>query len=379
MLRCKLGNDRRAGTGVTHLLLMLGLTSACMVATPTQDTPSTSSEISGTVWFGTSDASDRPAAGVEIGVGAGHLRFNVPTQHADENGRFVIPLQQSIDGIDALFLEATFLVDGPEAAQTRVNFRIAVDDPRDARIELALPVPTRCDIVEPASIADADGCGTALLPDLVPVVVDFGQGASSPVGADSVSVDRTTRQGRILLRLGSATANLGRGPLHMIPGAPTASGQLPTYQRLWTDTHQFVDIQTGEFVFHTGHDHFHLDAFERYRLLTRDGEPVAVGDKLSFCLIDSLQVDSDQHNRGLGVFTSSTCEDAGSQQVLNPGWADYYSPSLEDQWIDITGVEPGDYLVEIVADPDDLLIESDETNNRATFPITIAAEDLPAP
>ena len=54
------------------------------------------------------------------------------------------------------------------------------------------------------------------------------------------------------------------------------------------------------------------------------------------------------------------------------GWADVYEANLDDQWVDVTGLPPGQYWLENVIDPNDQLLESDETNNTARILIDLA-------
>ncbi len=91
---------------------------------------------------------------------------------------------------------------------------------------------------------------------------------------------------------------------------------------------------------------------------------------MSFCLRDSVFVGEERPSASGVVFTPD--EDCGStQQIINPGFGDHYHSLLDDQWIDISGVEPGDYTVEVVVDPFDVIVEADETNNMASFEVTI--------
>ena len=53
------------------------------------------------------------------------------------------------------------------------------------------------------------------------------------------------------------------------------------------------------------------------------------------------------------------------------GWADVYSKGLIGQNIDITDVADGEYWLESVVDPDDHLLEKDETNNATRIKVTI--------
>ena len=61
----------------------------------------------------------------------------------------------------------------------------------------------------------------------------------------------------------------------------------------------------------------------------------ALGHKQAFCLEDLLKYSNDSKSNGY------TC---GSQGITS-GWADWYFKQLSGQWIDITGVPKGDYIV----------------------------------
>ena len=176
---------------------------------------------------------------------------------------------------------------------------------------------------------------------------------------------------RRLLRFPTVAANIGAGPLDVIAeGIDNDDGVTKTFQRVWTDTWHFEDIESGEFLFHPTHDHIHFDAFEQYRLVDSEGNAVATAEKVSFCLRDSVFVGEERPSASGVVFTPD--EDCGStQQIINPGFGDHYHSLLDDQWIDISGVEPGDYTVEVVVDPFDVIVEADETNNMASFEVTI--------
>jgi|GEM_PF-3438938 len=230
-----------------------------------------------------------------------------------------------------------------------------------------------------------DDCGRFLLPDLVPIIrwdeVDPGARSTlEPLSADP-SIDgflpvetwfiETDETGRRLLRFASVTANIGEGPLDVISAGETTPGQTTTdtWQRIWSDEWAYRDRRSGQFVFHEGHDHIHFDSFERYRLIDESGEVVAEAAKVSFCLRDSLRI-SDAPEPTIGIFgPASGC--GAVQQAINPGYADHYNQFLPDQWIEITGVEPGTYTVEITVDPLGVIEESDETNNQGSFTVVI--------
>lgn len=68
---------------------------------------------------------------------------------------------------------------------------------------------------------------------------------------------------------------------------------------------------------------------------------------------------------------------AGAAYAVNgisPGWADVYPWFLADQYIEISGIDDGTYILESVADQADTIEELDETNNRATTLIRICGD-----
>jgi hypothetical protein len=88
------------------------------------------------------------------------------------------------------------------------------------------------------------------------------------------------------------------------------------------------------FTLHTCHGHYHLDNFSIYELLTLDGTQVVAGTKQGFCMEDSFKYDGGKSN-------GYNCENQG----ITSGWGDWYYKQLVGQWIDITGVPEGDYIV----------------------------------
>jgi hypothetical protein len=118
------------------------------------------------------------------------------------------------------------------------------------------------------------------------------------------------------------------------------------------------------FRFDPCHGHYHFEAFADYRLFDLSGRLAAVGNKVGFCLEDLERFDPS------GAATPAyDCTFQGIQR----GWADIYNASLPCQYIDVTGVAEGEYVLELEIDPDNLLEESNETNNITRVPVTITA------
>ena len=58
-------------------------------------------------------------------------------------------------------------------------------------------------------------------------------------------------------------------------------------------------------------------------------------------------------------------------QGLHVGWEDVYPNDIDCQWVDITGVPAGNYLLKVAINTAGYLPESDYTNDTATVPVTI--------
>ncbi|XP_077188308.1 protein-lysine 6-oxidase-like [Paroedura picta] len=108
---------------------------------------------------------------------------------------------------------------------------------------------------------------------------------------------------------------------------------------------------------HSCHQHYHsMDAFSNYDLLDAvTHRKVAEGHKASFCLEDTT---CDVGFRRRYACTAHT-------QGLGPGCYDTYAANIDCQWIDITDVPPGNYILKVMVNPDFLVAESDFTNNAA--------------
>ncbi len=192
---------------------------------------------------------------------------------------------------------------------------------------------------------DGDGCK---LPDLV--VDDVAAQNSLDVQmvdatADPCLLDEACVSGpglRRVLAFDTATSNIGAGDLAI--GAPS--------------------LDNPDFEYSSCHDHFHFNGYATYDLLDGSGNVVAAGHKQSFCLRDDLRVMFDPSVRADPLFS---CDSQG----LSRGWSDVYYASLPCQWVDVTGVPAGDYILRIRINPAKRIIESNYDNNEILVPVTI--------
>ncbi len=211
--------------------------------------------------------------------------------------------------------------------------------------------------------ADSAAQVADLLPDLI---ID-------PERSFGTRIDTSTLPGRELLRVDTSTANVGLGRLEIRASAIVSETQREVVQRVYGSDGTWWQRPAGTFTFHAAHDHIHFDDWTRFRLreVTEDGDVgdvVVEGGKTSFCLLDLYVYDPKNPSFRLPGFYS-TCGD--QVQGITPGWGDIYSLALSDQWIDVTGVPDDLYWLEMEVDPEDRVIEADETNNSSRFLIAM--------
>ncbi|MDB6112980.1 MAG: hypothetical protein JWR69_4730, partial [Pedosphaera sp.] len=116
------------------------------------------------------------------------------------------------------------------------------------------------------------------------------------------------------------------------------------------------------FVFAPCHAHYHFQNYMAYRLRDANGKIAAIGLKVGFCVLDVFRFDPNSAANAL-----YSCVNQGIQK----GWGDLYDSTLDGQWIDITGVPNGNYTMELEANPQGIILESDYSNNLTTVPISI--------
>uniref|UniRef100_A0A8C5I8X1 Lysyl oxidase homolog n=1 Tax=Gouania willdenowi TaxID=441366 RepID=A0A8C5I8X1_GOUWI len=125
-----------------------------------------------------------------------------------------------------------------------------------------------------------------------------------------------------------------------------------------------------EWEWHSCHQHYHsMEAFSNYDLLdVSTGQKVAEGHKASFCLEDT--------SCDPGVRRRFAC--TAHTQGLSPGCYDTYHANIDCQWIDITDVPPGNYILKVTVNPSQLVQESDFSNNEVRCDIMYTGSHVQA-
>lgn len=281
--------------------------------------------------------------------------------------------------------------------------------PRPARPDYA-----PCNPRSPGACACPDGSADCdLLPDLI-VSEKLVRELHQEYGPTDPTYPRQ-------IRLAVGTANIGWGPLETRgtgqwscpDGRPAADGNVVCQDGLHArqPINQIIYHRTGDklttrprpagnnyYDSRPGHNHYHADAWVDFTLRKknpRQPDPrrwpiLGKGTKASYCLFDSGncgdadQVCQDGHGRtvgkgqlpnaGLGHYVS--CESA--VQGISVGGIDLYGISFEGQSIPIPkGTPNGPYYLVVEVDPQNLYLESDETNNVVVVPIELKLQQPP--
>jgi hypothetical protein len=115
------------------------------------------------------------------------------------------------------------------------------------------------------------------------------------------------------------------------------------------------------FEYSTCHGHMHLQGFANYKLLKRNGTLVVTERKQGFCVRDERPyLQTAQESR-------YNCD----YQGITVGWQDIYDKSLDCQWLDITGVPPGIYVLKVKANPDRIFPERNYWNNATAVQVVV--------
>ena len=254
---------------------------------------------------------------------------------------------------------------------------------------LALAAPAAAHHLEASiSVPIRTLSGFGAKPDLYPILptVSASYGGTVP----AVFVDAFELNNRVVYRfdtvIGNAggtldlySTNGGKSLLQVLwPGGRPPAGDLPTPTAAPSNTSHANALQGGKLVYSdaVGHWHWHYDLAARYELLLPKGKKRVTG-KIGFCMFDTYDFGGKEtYFRGSGTQSDDWCRPnlPGASFVrmgISPGVGDYYAAQLADQWIDITGLAPREYILRAVVNPGQRLIESDPTNNVLDVPRTI--------
>lgn len=124
------------------------------------------------------------------------------------------------------------------------------------------------------------------------------------------------------------------------------------------------------FEYSACHRHYHFSGYALYELFGSDpgastatSPPLLTGRKQAFCLED--------FERDPGTATAGPAFYTCANQGISVGWADTYGSYLDGQWLDITGIAPGQYWLRVTINPYNV------DNNPFYAPTSDAAKAIP--
>lgn len=165
------------------------------------------------------------------------------------------------------------------------------------------------------------------------------------------------------VRFSATNWNSGLGRLELHAKDPdTAARKQRVHQRIYDTCAGSQDVNAGEYEWHEGHNHFHVGDFANYflRPLGSPGQG-RNGSKTTFCVMDTTSINPKL--LGASGQTYSTC--GNTVQGMSVGWGDTYGSALQGQSIDATNLAPSDYELEIVADPFNRIVETNDGDNAS--------------
>ncbi|MEU0356905.1 lysyl oxidase family protein [Streptomyces cyaneofuscatus] len=129
-----------------------------------------------------------------------------------------------------------------------------------------------------------------------------------------------------------------------------------------------------------GHEHWHFTDFASYRLLKADKKETVRSGKEAFCLANTDAVDytvknANWHPGNTDLSTACGQENSISvREVLDVGSGDTYTQDLPGQSFDITDLPNGTYYIQVLANPENRLKETNHKNNSALRKVVLGGK-----
>jgi hypothetical protein len=203
-------------------------------------------------------------------------------------------------------------------------------------------------------------------------------------GADNDTDPRQQAGALRCLRFDQGLMNLGRGPFE-IRAYPNNGDGTEAYQAVYRSDGSYSEKRVGMAKFSNAHGHIHFMGFDHTGLFTinPDGSP---GHEVAH-MVDKGRCAVDTHDPSFGkpangpahYYVPSTCDQNDNQDPrdpvypnasyfrsgISPGWEDTYPWFIPDQYIDVTNVPDGRYLVINRVNVSGLVAEADTANDTS--------------
>ena len=180
-----------------------------------------------------------------------------------------------------------------------------------------------------------------------------------------------------LLGFASAVRNVGAGPLVIDGRRISRVEETMAAEQMIRRTSGPREVVKGvgrlRYTRSADHEHWHLLRFDRYSLRRAGGQLVVPDRKTGFCLGDRYGVSDPvlTAKPAQAVYRSRCGLERpglnGVREGISVGYGDDYSANLEGQYLRISGLRAGRYLLVHRANADRRLLESSYGNNAASL------------
>jgi Lysyl oxidase len=195
----------------------------------------------------------------------------------------------------------------------------------------------------------------AALPDLI------------PLPSWGISVEHTKHRGDFL-DFGATVWISGNAPLDVEGFRTSNSNTMQAWQYFYLHHHVIGRAHVGTMGF-SGYNSWHFQQFAQYKLLNADKRVVVSSRKVGFCIaptdgIDMLLRHATWQPSYTGI--SGNCGDPSAlwvTETLPLGWGDTYVQTTPFQSFTINKIPNGTYYIEIIANPEHLLHETNTHND----------------
>ena len=352
----------------------------------------------GNYWWGDRGFSWTPGETVEVSLSmnlaplparedappSAYFTYMPDGHNGDDSFQFRFNITQPVDLTDVNLRDHALVVDGGSVSNVKASGggRWLVTVEPDSSDNVTISLYEAADCQEPGAICTVGGASLyyypvltvpgLLLPDLVSYLHEYSvaEVVATPDGTEFFA-----------LRFAGFVTNLGDGPLDLRGNPQLADDADLTshdvWQRALTIDGDWVNLTKPpiDFEVDDGHDHFHVMGIVEYSLWDTSGTvEISSGAKVGFCLIDVAERPDLHPNPGPKRHEqwdpdNYYCQSGRPRAKIlhmgvSEGWQDIYSFSETFQWIDVSDVQPGYYRIGQRADPDNVIVESDETNNE---------------
>jgi Lysyl oxidase len=200
-----------------------------------------------------------------------------------------------------------------------------------------------------------------------------------------VAIDESSIPGHKLLRYTTRIVNAGVGPFEVTASRPSTNQALmPVTQNIYQSDGSILATPTDTTLIWggDGHNHWHVNNLEGADLRPEGGGGVLATAKQGFHAADggawNLQLPNAPQQKVYKACYKRSCQ-IGALNVgegISVGWMDTYGYLLVNQWIDITDLADGRYVLMLYADPNHSFTEANPNNNTASATLSISGSTV---